>query len=124
MLRNFLIFSAFASVFILFACYICKKRRDEAANSLNSGSQQARNQRKKLPLTEDDPNRSLLEAQQNQKALEFINTEDDEGGVEDDESPGNVADDERNPGKVHDITEETQDRKLPVTVEELEDMLK
>ena len=39
MLRNFLIFSAFASVFILFACYICKKRRDEAANSRNSGSQ-------------------------------------------------------------------------------------
>ena len=44
--------------------------------------------------------------------------------MEDDETPGNVADDEKVAAKVFDIHEETPDRKLPVTVKELEDMLK
>jgi len=55
--------------------------------------------------------------------LEFIEPEDDEGGVDDDEAPGSVADDERKTSKV--ISEETpSDRKLPETVKELEDLLK
>lgn len=84
-LRNGLIFSGIAALFLIFACYICKRRRDEAAR--NSGSQQAKRQRKHLPLTEEDPNNSLLESSQNQNdddeanfvdpsTLKFVGAED------------------------------------------------
>ena len=54
-----------------------------------SGSQAARSKRKQLPLTEDDPNRSLIKAQQEEEArknMQFIGGDDDsEEGVSVDE---------------------------------------
>ena len=76
-LRNILIFAGIAAVFIAFSLYCCKRRRDQAR--ANSGSDMARSQRSKLPLTEEDPNRSLLEAQERAKSLVFVeSTEPDE----------------------------------------------
>ena len=76
-MRNILIFAGIAAVFVIFALYCCKRRRDQAHE--RSGSDMARSQRSKLPLTEDDPNRSLLEAQQRKNKLVFVtNTEPNE----------------------------------------------
>ena len=76
------LFAGVAFLFLVFACWMCKRRRAE--ERVESGSQQARKLRKNLPLTEEDPNRSLLEAQERQKEegrMQFItNVHDEDDG--------------------------------------------
>ena len=57
--------------------FICLRRR--AAERRNSGSQQAKQVRRAYPLTEEDPNETLLEGKQN---LKFVGGSDDEASIE------------------------------------------
>ena len=88
-LRNALIFSGIAAAFLVFACIVCKRRRDEARSL--SGTRQAKRARKHLKLTEDDPNLSLVEGQEANSTLRFVEASDDENGDAEIEDGGRVA---------------------------------
>ena len=75
-LRDGLIYAGIAIIFIIAVCYAYKRRND--AEARNSGSQQARQYRKAYPVTEDDPNRSLILGQEEISNLKFIEGSDEE----------------------------------------------
>jgi len=79
--RNGLIFAGISLAFIIFAICVCKRRA--ASDRRGSGSQAARGTRKKLTLTEEDPNRSLVEGQEGVSDLQFVGDYDDEEADED-----------------------------------------
>ena len=67
---------------MVLACYLCKYRDQQLAN--RSGSTAARKKRKLLPLTEEDPNESLVSGLEDNlpSNLEFVGGDELEGEAE------------------------------------------